>query len=99
MTRRNATDSKGSLDPTAPNDLSKDDLIALLLAQETHLAEQDTRLAELERRLGCENASNRDPTPKWFTALILSGNRGMQKGSRFARSVTPLKSGIHAYIQ
>ena len=29
---------------------------------------------------GCENAPNRDPTPKWFTALILFGNRGMQRG-------------------
>jgi len=28
----------------------------------------------------CENAPNRDPTPKWFTALILFGNHGMQRG-------------------
>lgn len=28
----------------------------------------------------CENAPNRDPTPEWFAALILFGNRGMQRG-------------------
>jgi hypothetical protein len=56
-------------------------------------------LREYERAVVCENAPNRDPTPEWFTALILFGNRGMQRGSCFARSATPLKSGIHSYIQ
>ena len=56
------------MDPTVLNDLSKDELIALLLAQEARLAEQDTRLAEqaarlaeLERRLGLNSGNSGKP--------------------------------------
>ena len=61
MTRRRVTDSKESVDPTELSRLSKDDLIALLLAQEARLAEQDTRLAELERRLGLNSSNSGKP--------------------------------------
>ncbi|MGH7040614.1 MAG: hypothetical protein ACREFY_00600 [Acetobacteraceae bacterium] len=44
------TDSK--VDLTVPIKLSRGEFVALLPAQETRLAEQDMRLAELGRRLG-----------------------------------------------
>ena len=63
------------MDPTVLNDLSKDELIALVLAQGARLAEQDTRLAEqdtrlaeqaarlaeLERRLGLNSSNSGKP--------------------------------------
>ena len=49
------------MDPAVLNDLSKDELIALLLAQGARLAEQDTRLAELERRLGLNSSNSGKP--------------------------------------
>ena len=49
------------MDPTVLNDLSKDKLIALLLAQEARLAEQAARLAELERRLGLNSGNSGKP--------------------------------------
>src|ERR1700744_6538087 len=54
------------MDRTALSQLSKDDLITLLLAQEERhqagLAAMQARIAELERRLGL-NRSNRGKTP------------------------------------
>ena len=47
-------DSKGWVDHAALSQLSKDDLIALLLAQEA-------RIAELERRLGLNSANSGKP--------------------------------------
>jgi hypothetical protein len=47
-------DSKGSVDHAALSQLSKDDLIALLLTQEA-------RIAELERRLGLNSANSGKP--------------------------------------
>ena len=56
------------MDPTVLNNLSKGELIALLLAQGMRLAEQDTRLAEqaarlaeLERRLGLNSSNSGKP--------------------------------------
>ena len=56
------------MDPTVLDDLSKDELIALLLAQgarlavqDTRLAEQAARLAELERRLGLNSSNSGKP--------------------------------------
>jgi len=49
------------MDPATLSQLSKDDLIALILGQEARhraeLAAQERRIAELERRLGL-NSSN-----------------------------------------
>jgi transposase len=62
------TDSKELVDPTVLSQLSKDDLIALLVAQWARLAEQDgrlaeqaARLAELERRLGLNSSNSGKP--------------------------------------
>ncbi|MGH7040824.1 MAG: IS66 family transposase [Acetobacteraceae bacterium] len=61
MTRRDATDSKESVDPTVLDELSKDELIALLVAQGARPAEQGARLAELERRLGLNSSNSGKP--------------------------------------
>lgn len=58
------------MDQAALNQLSKDDLIALLLAQEAHhtaaLATLHARIAELERRLGLNSGnSGKPPLQRW----------------------------------
>src|ERR1700760_2620311 len=53
------------MDRTALSELSKDELITLLLAQEerhqTALATQQARIAELERRLGLNSGNSGKP--------------------------------------
>lgn len=49
------------MDRTALEQLSKDDLITLLLAQSARIAEQEARIAELERRLGLNSSNSGKP--------------------------------------
>jgi transposase len=61
-------DSKGSVDHAALSQLSRDDLIALLLTQEA-------RIAELERRLGLNSAnSGRPPSSDGLKKLVRVGS-------------------------
>jgi transposase len=94
LTRRGATDSKESVDPTVLNALSKDALIVLLLAQAA-------RLAELERRLGLNSSNSGKPPsidglakPVRVSSLrVASGKKpGGQKGhpgETLRRTATP----------
>ena len=94
MTWPRRVDSKDSVDRTALDRLSKDDLIALLLAQEE-------RIAELERRLGLNSGNSGKPPssdglrkpPRVSSLRERTGRKpGGQKhhpGKTLCRSATP----------
>jgi hypothetical protein len=74
-------DSKGSVDHAALSQLSRDDLIALLLTQEA-------RIAELERRLGLNSANGgRPPSSDGLKKLVRVGSLREASGRRPAASL------------
>ncbi len=83
------TDSKESVDHAALSQLSKDDLIALLLAQ-------GARIAELERRLGLNSGNSSKPPSsdglkKPVRVSSLREKSGMKSGGQFGHAGTTLR--------